>query len=64
MTTLAEQIKAIEIQIAKIENNPDSVCGGAKAYFSGNQTFLKPAAQKKVDSLNAKLDKLLDTVEA
>ncbi len=64
MATAAEQIKALEIKIAQIENNPSSVCGGAKAYYSGNQTFLTQAAQKKVDALNAKLDALLDSVEA
>lgn len=64
MTTTANQIADIERQIAVIEHNSDSYIGGAKAYFSGRQTFLKPAAQRKVDSLNKKLDALLDSVEA
>jgi hypothetical protein len=63
MTLLAQQIHSIELQIARIEHNPDSYIGGAKAYYSGYQTFLKPAAQRKVDSLNKQLDKLLDSVE-
>jgi hypothetical protein len=64
MTQLANQIQSIELQIARIEHNPDNCLGGSKAYYSGYQTFLKPAAQRKVDSLNKQLDKLLDSVEA
>ena len=64
MTPTAKQIADIERQIALIEHNADSYIGGSKAYFSGHQTFLKPAAQRKVDSLNKKLDALLDSVEA
>ena len=64
MTPTAKQIADIERQIALIEHNADSYIGGAKAYYSGRQTFLKPAAQRKVDSLNKKLDALLDSVEA
>jgi hypothetical protein len=64
MTQLAQQIQNIERQIALIEHNADSYIGGSKAYHSGHQTFLKPAAQRKVDSLNKQLDALLDTVEA
>ena len=62
--TLAAQIADIELQIALIEHNADSYIGGSKAYYSGHQTFLKPAAQRKFDALNTKLDALLDTVEA
>jgi len=64
MTPTAKKIYDIELQIARIEHNSDSYIGGAKAYYSGNQTFLKPAAQRKVDSLNKQLDALLDSVEA
>ena len=64
MTPTAKQIADIERQIALIEHSADSYIGGAKAYYSGHQTFLKPAAQRKVDSLNKKLDALLDSVEA
>jgi uncharacterized protein Yka (UPF0111/DUF47 family) len=64
MTQTAQQIHSIELQIARIEHNADNYIGGSKAYHSGYQTFLKPAAQRKVDSLNKQLDKLLDSVEA
>ena len=64
MTPTAKQIADIERQIALIEHNADSYIGGAQAYYSGHPTFLKPAAQRKVDSLNKKLDALLDSVEA
>jgi hypothetical protein len=64
MTPLAKQINDIELQIARIEHTAANYIGGDKAYYSGNQTFLKPAAQRKVDSLNKKLDALLDSVEA
>ena len=64
MTPTAKLIADIEIQIARIEHHPDSYIGGDKAYYSGNQTFLKPAAQRKVDLLNKKLDAILDSVEA
>lgn len=63
MTPTSKKIADIELQIARIEHNADSYIGGAKAYYSGAQTFLKPAAQRKVDSLNKQLDKLLDSVE-
>lgn len=63
MTPTAKKIHDIELQIARIEHNAASYIGGDKAYHSGAQTFLKPAAQRKVDSLNKQLDKLLDSVE-
>ena len=62
--TLFEQITALEAAIARIEHNPDSVIGGSRAYYSGQQTYLKPAAQRKIDSLNKQLDSLLDQCEA
>lgn len=62
--TLFEQITALEAAIARIENNPDSVIGGSRAFYSGHQTYLKPAAQRKIDSLNKQLDALLDQCEA
>ena len=64
MTNTAKQIADIERQIDLIRHNPDSYIGGDKAYYSGRQTFYKPAAQRKVDLLNKKLDALLDSVEA
>jgi hypothetical protein len=62
--TLFEQITALEAAIARIEHNPDSVIGGSRAYYSGHQTYLKPAAQRKIDSLNKQLNALLDQCEA
>ena len=62
--TLFEQITALEAAIARIEHNPDSVIGGSRAFYSGHQTYLKPAAQRKIDSLNKQLDSLLDQCEA
>lgn len=62
--TTAQQIQALEAAIARIEYNPDNVIGGSKAFYSGMQTFLKPAAQRKLDKLNAQLDALLDQCEA
>lgn len=64
MTALAKQIADLERQIAIIEHTAANYIGGDKAYYSGNQTFLKPAAQRKVDALNKQLDALLDSVEA
>jgi len=62
--TIFEQITALEAAIARIEHNPDSVIGGSRAYYSGHQTYLKPAAQRKIDSLNKQLNALLDQCEA
>lgn len=64
MTTKAKQIADLERQVLVLEHTPENYIGGSKAYFSGNQTFFKPAAQRKYDSLNKKLDALLDTCEA
>lgn len=64
MTTKAQQIANLERQILVLEHTPENYIGGSKAYFSGGQTFFKPAAQRKYDSLNNKLDALLDTCEA
>lgn len=63
MTPTAKKIRDIELQIARIEHNQDNYVGGSKAYHSGLQTFLKPAAQRKVDALNKQLDAVLDSVE-
>ena len=61
---IAEQIEALETQAARIEHDPDNFVGGSKAYYSGLQTFLKPAAQRKLDKINAQLDALFDQCEA
>ena len=48
----------------RLENNPDNVVGGLKAWNSGLTTYLKPSAQRTLDRLNAQLDALLDQCEA
>jgi hypothetical protein len=62
--TLFDRITVLEAAIASIENNPDSVIGGSKEYFSGRKTYFKTAAQRKLDSLNKQLNALLDQCEA
>lgn len=64
MQTLAQQIEDTEAAMLRLEHNPDNYQGGLKAYNSGRQTFLKPAAQKKLDKLSRQLDSLLDQCEA
>lgn len=62
--TLAEQIQALEALAARLENNPDNIVGGLKAWNSGHATQLKPAAQRKLDKINEELDALFDQCEA
>jgi hypothetical protein len=62
--TRYEQIQSLEKAIATIENDYNNIVGGLKSYSSGYQTYLKPAAQKKLDKLNKSLDLLLDECEA
>ena len=62
--TLIDQIRQAEAAMLRLEHNPDNYIGGLKAYNSGRQTFLKPAAQKKLDKLSRQLDQLLDQCEA
>lgn len=62
--TLADQIRALEAAITRIEHDSSNVIGGDKAYHSGAQTFFKPAAQRKLAKLNKELDRLLDQCEA
>lgn len=63
MTKELSPVQEIELQIFKIENDPSNVVGGLKAWNSGRQTVLTKTAQKKLDALNSKLDKLLDDTE-
>jgi hypothetical protein len=63
MTTV-EKIILLEAEIFRIENNPESVIGGLKAWNSGHKTQLKPNAQRTLDRLNKELDALLDQCEA
>jgi hypothetical protein len=62
--TKVEQIKLLEMQILRLEHNPDNVIGGLKAWNSGLTTYLKPSAQRTLDRLNKELDALLDQCEA
>jgi len=62
--TRQERIQEIEQAIARIEHDCNNVVGGSAAYYSGKQTHLKPAVQKKLDKLNRELNKLLDQCEA
>lgn len=59
-----DRIQELEKAIARIEHDYTNVIGGSAAYYSGKQTHLKPAAQKKLDKLNRELDQLLDQCEA
>lgn len=59
---ISDQVNELEMKIRIIEASPASYIGGSKSYFSGYTTYLKPAAQKKVDALNKKIEKLLDSV--
>ncbi len=62
--TLTDKINNLEIQIAVLYRIPSNVIGGSKAYMSGKQTYLTPAAQRKADKLNAQLNALYDQCEA
>ena len=61
--TLTDKINNLEIQISILHRTPSNVCGGSKAYMSGKQTYLTPAAQRKADKLNAQLIALYDQCE-
>lgn len=43
-----------------IESHPDNVVGGLKAWDSGQATELKPAAQKKIAQLEARMSKIAE----
>jgi hypothetical protein len=62
--TIGQQIKELEAAALRIEHNPDNIEGGKQAYYSGRQTHLKPAAQRKLDKINRQLDALFDQCEA
>ena len=62
--TLIERIQHLESEALRIEQNADNVIGGAKAYYSGERTYLKPAAQRKLDKINRELNALYDQYEA
>lgn len=58
MQTVAD----LELKISIIESNPDNYIGGAKAYNSGKETFLKDAALKKIAALNKKIDRIYNSM--
>lgn len=47
-----------------IESHPDNVVGGLKAWDSGQATELKPAAQRKVAQLEARMSKIAEAEDA
>lgn len=63
MTTV-DEIKRIESQILRLENNPDNVVGGIKAWNSGYEIQYKKSIESKLAKLNKQLDKLYDLCEA
>lgn len=46
--------------IRKIEMNSSNVIGGHKAFFSGRTTELTPAAKRKIEAIERKMEKLAD----
>lgn len=64
MSDLTDTIAELELQLLRIERTPDSYQGGSKAFYSGLQTFYKPAVQRKVDKLQKALNALYDQCEA
>jgi hypothetical protein len=44
--------------ISSIENDPDNICGGFRAWNSGHQTFLLSGAEKKIEAIQRKCAKL------
>ncbi|HLA88213.1 MAG TPA: hypothetical protein VJL10_09330 [Anaerolineales bacterium] len=63
MAKPADNICFLYDQIAAIENNPDNVIGGSKAFFSGKKTYLKDSVLRKIAKLNEKIEKLAETME-
>jgi hypothetical protein len=62
MMATYEKIKAVELQISILERNADNYIGGFKAYISGYKTYLKPAAERKLATLNKKLNTLYNDI--
>ena len=62
--TRPERIAELNKSILRIEHDYTNIIGGLKAWDSGRQTELKPAAQKKLDKLTRELDKLQDEITA
>ncbi len=47
----------------EIENDLRNVEGGAEAWDSGRTTYLKPAAQRKVDAIERKMQEFAEADE-
>ena len=54
LNTIAELVEAIE----SLENDPRNVVGGLRQWNSGYQTELLLSAQRKLDAMERKLEKL------
>lgn len=63
-TSIVEQINELERDLLRIEMTPDSYQGGSKAFYSGLQVAYKPTVQRKVDTLQKRLNALYDQCEA
>lgn len=64
MSDIADTIADLELQLTRLEHNPDSYLGGSKAFYSGYKTEYKPAVQRKVNTLQKRLNALYDQCEA
>lgn len=58
--TRMDRINELEAAALRIQRNPDNIIGGLKAFNSGYETHLKPAAQRKLDKINSEMGILLD----
>lgn len=63
LPSMVDKLKALELEIQKIESNPRCVEGGQKAWNSGRATTLTKAAKAKIARLNMQIDKLLDETD-
>ena len=60
--TRLERIAELNKSILRIEHDYTNVVGGLKAWDSGRETELKPAAKKKLEKLTRELDQLTDEI--
>jgi hypothetical protein len=58
--TRMDRINELEAAALRIQRNPDNIIGGLKAFNSGYETHLKPAAQRKLDKINSEMSVLLN----
>ena len=64
MSDIADTIADLELQLTRLEHNPDSYLGGSKAFYSGYKAEYKPVVQRKVNTLQKRLNALYDQCEA